>query len=190
LWYFNGSAIDKVNHFGTFGTTFSNSLKWHENSLCINSKLRSRFYAFSKFKHFKPSVSQKDHFIKTLIFPILTYNIELWYFSSTVRERTRLFKHFIRNNFSIDITSYVVERIHILATNYANWDEHILNNCYSCPRSQFLLPKVRTSRFLNSFIPVSIRILNNRDIPTFSLTILPNESNLILFKWLSKNLFQ
>ena len=167
------------------GTTLSNSLKWCENSNCLNSKIQSRFYAFSKFKHFKPNAYQRDHFIKTLIFPVLTYNIELWYFSATVNDRKRLLKHFNRNNFSVDVDSFVVERIHSIASNYASWDDHILNECYSCPRSQYLLPRIRTSRFLNSFIPTSIKVLNHRAIPWYhcnlSITKLPNKSYLYLY---------
>ena len=96
--------------------------------------------------------------MKTLIFPVLTYNIELWYFSATVNDRKRLLKHFNRNNFSVDVESFVVERIHSVASNYASWDDHILKGCYSCPRSQYLLPRIGTSRFLNSFIPTSIKV--------------------------------
>ena len=157
-----GQPIDKVDHFKYLGTIFSSSLKWHENSDCINGKLRSRFYAFSKFKQFKPSQSQKDHFIRTLIFPILTYNIELWHFSSTVKERTKLLKHFDRNNFAVDMDTFVTGRINKLANNIIGSDNHILNDCYSCPRTQYLLPRVRTNRFLQSFIPMSIKVLNNR----------------------------
>ena len=157
-----GQPIDKVDHFKYLGTILSSSLKWHENSDCINGKLRSRFYAFSKFKQFKPSQSQKDHFIRTLIFHILTYNIELWHFSSTVKERTKLFKHFDRNNFLVDMDSFVADRINNLASNIIKSDNHISNDCYSCPRTQYLLPRVRTNRFLQSFIPMSIKVFNNR----------------------------
>ena len=141
---------------------FSSSLKWHENSDCINGKLRSRFYAFSKFKQFKPSQSQKDHIIKTLIFPILTYNIELWHFSSTVKERTKLFKHFDRNFFLVDMDTFEADKINNLASNIIISDNHILNDCYACPTTQYLLPRVRTNRFFQSFIAMSIKVLNNR----------------------------
>ena len=156
-----GQPIDKVDHFRYLGTILStcSSLKWHENSDCINGKLRSRFYAFSKFKQFKPSQSQKDHFIRTLIFHILTYNIELWHFSSTVKERTKLFIHFDRNNFLVYI---VADRINNLASNIIKSDNHISNDCYSCPRTHILLPRMRTNRFLQCFIPMSIKVFNNR----------------------------
>ena len=104
--------------------------------------------------------------MKTLIFPVLTYNSELWYFSATVNDRKRLLKHFNRNNFSVDVESFVVERIHSIASNYASWDDHIiLNECYSCPRSQYLLPRIRTSRCMDSFIPTSTKVLNHIAVP-------------------------
>ena len=162
--FIDGSPIEKVEHFKYLGTIFSDNLKWHENTDCVNSKLRSRFYAFSKFKLFNPTVSQKEHFIKTLIFPILTYNIELWYFSSSINDRAKLLKLFDRNNFYTDMDHFVADRIHKLASNFVEWDDHVLNACYTCPRTQYLLPKIRTNRFLESFIPTSIKVLNNRAI--------------------------
>ena len=40
--------IEKVGHFKYryLGTIFSDNLKWHENTDCVNSELRSTFYAF------------------------------------------------------------------------------------------------------------------------------------------------
>ena len=122
---------------------------------------------FLSFKHFKPNAYQRDHFNKTLNFPVFTYNIELWYFSATVNDRKRLLKQFNRNKFSVDVESFVVERIHSIASNYASWDDHILNECYSCPRSQYLSLRIRTSRFSNSFIPTSIKFLNHTAIPRY-----------------------
>jgi hypothetical protein len=160
--FINGSPIEKVEHFKYLGVIFSNSLKWHEHCTYINSKLRSRFYAFSKFKHFKTSILQQEHFIKTLIFPILEYNIELWYFSSNANDRARLLKLFNQNRFAINMDDFVAQRIYKLATNFIEFNDHILNHCYSCPRSNYIMPKIRTSRFLQSFVPTSIKVLNNR----------------------------
>lgn len=64
-------------------------IEWRlSHVLCKNIAYIFRFIEH-KFKNFKASVSQKDHFIKTLIFPILTYIIELWYCSSSVLEWSR-----------------------------------------------------------------------------------------------------
>ena len=96
------------------------------------------------------------------------------------------FEFFIRNNFSVYVDSFVVERIHSIASNYASWDDHIiLNECYSCPRSQYLLPRIRTSRCMDSFIPTSTKVLNHIAIPwdhcNLSMTKLPNKSYVSLY---------
>lgn len=36
-----------------------------------------------KFKPFNPSTKQFQHFIQTLILPMLMYNAELWFYSCT-----------------------------------------------------------------------------------------------------------
>ena len=56
-----------------------------------------------------------------------THNIERWYSSSAVNDHKRLLKHFKRINFSVDVDSFVVERIQSILSNYAGWDYHILN---------------------------------------------------------------
>ena len=66
--------------------------------------------------------------------------------------------------FYTDMDYFVADSIHKLASNFVEWDDHVLNACYTCPRTQYLLPKIRTNRFLESFIPSSIIALNNRAI--------------------------
>ena len=115
-----------LNTLVLFSATVSNGM----NTVLIStySKLRSRFYAFSKFRHFKPSILQQEHFIKTLIFPILAYNIELWYFSSNANDRARLLKLFNRNRFAINMDNFVAQRIYKLATDFIKFNDHILNH--------------------------------------------------------------
>ena len=57
-----------------------------------------------------------------------THNIKLWYFQSAVNAHKRLLKNFKRNNFSVDVDSFVVKQIQSLASNYASWNDHILND--------------------------------------------------------------
>ena len=69
--FIDNNVIEKVEDFKYLGTFFSCDLKWQSNTDYIYRKLRQRFYAFSKFKHFKPTSKQKQHFIESLIFPVL-----------------------------------------------------------------------------------------------------------------------
>ena len=136
-------------------------MTWFKVSECFH---KQRFFAFSKFKHFKPNKQQRNHFIRSLTFPILTYNIELWYNSANQFERDKLLKPFDRNNFDTDINFLVEHKIFNTATNILVDNEHILNSCCEVHRKLYQLPRVRTTRFLASFIPQSINVINGNDM--------------------------
>ena len=153
--------IEKVCDFKYLGTIFSDDLKWHNNSDAIYKKLKSRFYACFKFKSFNPSYEQCQHFIQTLILPILMYNAELWFYSCTEGERNMLLKPFTRAKFNCDIRELVTQRIFRTAADFYRDPDHILNHCYVSHRNYLICSKSRTVRFFNSFVPNSIRILND-----------------------------
>ena len=134
---------------------------------------------FSKFKLFL--ISQKKHFIKTLIFPILTFNrpINIGIFQQLLT--------IVLNSLRFS-TGTIFILIHKLANIFAELDDHVLNACYTCPRTEYLLQKIRTNRFLESFIPTSNNVLNiteqSRNHCNLSLTILLKKVNLNLnLKW-------
>ena len=103
----------------------------------------------------EPDEQQHNHFIQSLIFPILTYDIELWNNSANQFVRDKLLKPFDRNNFDTDIN-----KIFNIAKSVRADNEHILNVCYEVHRKLYQLPRVKTTRFLASFIPRSMKVLN------------------------------
>ena len=159
--FINNSPIEHVANFKYLGTVFSNDLKWHANTEVLYSKIKSRFYAFSKFKDFKPTSCQKQYFIQSLIVPILFYNIELWFYSCTKGERQRLCKNFEKNGYFLDLVNQVNTRIEKTARIFISCDTHILNECYELMRSFYRMPKTRTEIFLKSLIPTIIQISNS-----------------------------
>ena len=65
------------------------------------------------------------NFIETLILPVLTYNIELWFYSATQTERDKLLKYFSRNGYVFDCNALVDEKIFSTASNIIESDNHI-----------------------------------------------------------------
>ena len=63
--------IERVGTFKYLGTFSSEDLKWHKNSEEILKNIKSRFNAFSKFKSINLSSTQCNHFIRSLILPVL-----------------------------------------------------------------------------------------------------------------------
>ena len=81
--------------------------KWSSNTDNFYSKLRKCFLAFSKFKHFEPNSAQRVNSIKTLILPVLLYNIELWFYSAIQTECDKLSKNLSRNGYFFDCNALV-----------------------------------------------------------------------------------
>ena len=137
-------------------------LRWQANSDSLYKKLKSRFYAFSKFESFKASIKQCHHFIQTLILPMLLYNYELWYRSCTQEECDMLLCRFSKAKFDRDIHELIEQRIFNTAVNFYKDSSHILNRHYFSKRNIFICWRTKTARTSNSFIPLSTRILNKK----------------------------
>ena len=159
--FINGSPIERVNTFKYLGTFFDSNHKWQSNTDYICGKLKQRFYAFSRFKHFKPDKSQRDYFIASLIQPTFSYNIELWFNYATVTQKEKLLYPFERNDFYLDANFFMQKRVKKAALNFICDQNHVLNSCYETNRNFYRMPRTRTNRFLESFIPFSIKLLNN-----------------------------
>ena len=158
----NESAIEVVDSFKYLGTIFSEDLKWINNTDSVCSKLKQRFYAFYKFCSFKPNCTQRQYFIRSLILPILTYNSELWFYSCTSDERKRLQVLFKRSNFNINTEEHILDCIFKFASHIFQDDTHSLNEFYVKGRRSFISVRCRTSRFKDSFLPFSVRLLSSK----------------------------
>ena len=78
----------------------------------------------------------------------------------TVWER-QAFKTLDRNKFDTDPNFLVENKIFNTATNILVDSEHILNSCYEVHRKLHNCLELRSTRFLASFIPQSINVLNS-----------------------------
>ena len=78
----------------------------------------------------------------------------------TVWER-QAFKTLDRNKFDSDPNFLVENKIFNTVTNFLVDSEHILNSCYEVHRKLHNCLELRTTRFLASFIPPSINVLNS-----------------------------
>ena len=46
---------DKVESFKYLGTNFDNDFKWRSNTDYVYGKVKKIFYAYFRFKHFRPA---------------------------------------------------------------------------------------------------------------------------------------
>mgnify|MGYP001804222473 CR=1 FL=1 len=62
-----GNPIEKVESLKYLGTIIDNDLKWSSNTEYVYGKVKKRFYALYRCKHFRPSIEQRRHFIQSYI---------------------------------------------------------------------------------------------------------------------------
>ena len=87
--------------------------------------------------------------------------MELWYNGATDNQIDKLQELFIRNDYFVDTKFYVQNSVLKLANNYIYDGHHSLHDCYKTNRKFCRIPKTKTNRFLRSFVPFSIKLLNN-----------------------------
>ena len=74
------------------------------------------------------------------MFPVLSYNIELWYGLATKIEQEQLTGLFKRQPFNLDIDFFVSDSIQQLTTNFIPDVNRILHWCYVKEGSKFIMP--------------------------------------------------
>ena len=75
---------------------------------------------------------------------------------------TMLLYPFERNDFYFDVDFFLQERVKKAALNFICDQNHVLNSCYETNRNSYRMPRARNNnRFIESFIPFSIQLLNN-----------------------------
>lgn len=156
------SIIERVSSFKYLGVNFNNKLTWDTHFNTLKSKLKQRFYSFYHFCSFNPSPSQRKFYIQSLILPLVMYNCELWFYQCSQTSQNYAKRYFSKYGF--DINALVEHRIMDYANNIMKDSSHFLNpNFIVLPRSlRYRSFKSKTSRMLNSFMPVSIRLLNQK----------------------------
>ena len=68
---------------------------------------------------------------------------------------------FIRNDYFFDTKFYVENSVLKLANTFIYDTHHNLHDCHKTNRKFYKMPKTKTNRFLMSFVPFSIKLLNN-----------------------------
>ena len=87
--------------------------------------------------------------------------MELWYNGAADKQKDKLQEPFIRNDYSVDTKFYVQNSVLKLVNNFIYDSRHSLHDCYKTNRKFYRMPKTKTNTFLTSFVPFSIKLLNN-----------------------------
>ena len=154
-------CIEQVSHFKYLGVHFNNSLKWNKHADSVNTKLRQRLYCFYHYCSFSPTPEQRMSYIKSLLLPLIMYNCELWFLACDRKSIAYAQRFFSKHGINLD--DIVRQRTSLYQSAIIADLTHPLRDLYTVlPRTlKYRSLKCRTSRFLDSFVPCSIRLFNS-----------------------------
>ena len=163
----DGARVERVTEYKYLGTVLDNKLNFAANTNFINKKCQSRIFCLQKLRSLKVSARVLQDFYRCFIESVLTFSFLCWYGNLTVKSKNVL-------NRVVNVCGKVVgvrqkslnelyeERVRKKARMIVSDTSHVLAHLYEILPSgrRFRMPKLKTLRTRNSFVPTSIQLLN------------------------------
>ena len=157
--------VEIVQNYKYLGLIIDEKLNWRDNSKILLSRLNQRLYFLRRLRSFNFSTQSLKMFYMSIIESIVCFGISCWGSSICMEDKHRI-EGIIRKASKIiksDLNSfdYLYEKFcHKKFINITNDKSHPL--CDSFQKSgrsgHFLQPAARTERYLNTFVPSSVRV--------------------------------
>ena len=163
-----GEKIEIVTSYKYLGITLENSLKWTENTLAVQKKASQRLYFLRKLKKFRVDKTILQLFYKSVIQSTLTYGLTCTIGNITEKDKKKLNK-IIKSAGRVigeqpqKIEELGADAVITKALSVLDDPTHPLRAHFIRAQSgvRYLSIKTKTSRLKDSFLPMSIRLLNN-----------------------------
>ncbi|TWW66905.1 hypothetical protein D4764_20G0009370 [Takifugu flavidus] len=163
------SPITIADSFRFLGTTITRDLKWEPTISSLIKKAQQRMFFLQKLRKLKLPPRMLAQFYTAIIESILTSSITVWYAGATARDRLRL-QHVVRAAEKVigcrlpSIQDLYISRTRRHAGRITADPSHPGHGLFSPLPSGRRLRSIRTktSRYMNSFFPSAIRLLNTK----------------------------
>ena len=165
-----GEDVRQVESYKYLGTIIDNQLNWGENIQAVLKKANQRLFFLRKLRQFKVNNTILQLFYQATILSILLYN-QLCYFGSASEEDKKKLNKVVKRAESIigkeqpNLEHFYKQSCSKKLQDILSQDSHPLKPVAEGQRSKrhigrFISLPSRTSRFLNTFMPSAIRIIN------------------------------
>ena len=165
----NGESIEIVPKFKYLGTTIDNKLTWHDECRSIVAKAQTRMYFLRKLSSLNVDKPILSLFYKSIVESIFLFNCVVWFgacrkdefrkMESVVKRASKIIGN--RRNLTEECEARILQKAKEIIAN----DNHNLNCLYELLRSgrRMRSLKCRTGRYLNSYVPYSVRLYNRME---------------------------
>ncbi|TWW62292.1 putative RNA-directed DNA polymerase from transposon BS [Takifugu flavidus] len=141
------SPITIADSFRFLGTTITRDLKWEPTISSLIKKAQQRMFFLRKLRKLKLPPRMLAQFYTAIIESILTSSITVWYAGATARDRLRL-QRVVR----------AAEKV--IGCRFSSIQDLYIQDPEACRRLRSI--RTKTSRYMNSFFPSAIRLLNTK----------------------------
>ncbi|TWW73490.1 hypothetical protein D4764_15G0008840 [Takifugu flavidus] len=163
------SPITIADSFRFLGTTITRDLKWEPTISSLIKKAQQRMFFLPQLRKLKLPPRMLAQFYTAIIESILTSSITVWYAGATARDRLRL-QRVVRAAEKVigcrlpSIQDLYISRTRRCAGRITADPSHPGHGLFSPLPSGRRLRSIRTktSRYMNSFFPSAIRLLNTK----------------------------
>ena len=168
--YINGIIVEDVTTYKYLGTIIDNSFTFSNNADAVYKKVNSRLYFIRQLRYLKVENKIIEMFYNAILQSVISFSITCWYGNCTNTSKSKITRVInsckrlgIKATSLLDI--YKKCTIQRYRSIYKD-NIHPLHSCYQMLPSGKRLrsAKCRTARYSRSFVPSSIRIVNDANI--------------------------
>ena len=166
----NGQHIEILHSYKYMGTSINDKLRWDDNTINLYKKGQQKLYFLIKLNalHTERNILFVTH--ESFVNSVMTFGLVCWWWNLSVKNReklNRIYTSSVQNRYVL-YTRYQSGAI-VQVKNIANGNQnmlsevtHFLHDHYDLLPSgkRYRMPTVNTQRALKSFIPSSIKYLN------------------------------
>ena len=158
--------IEIVHNYRYLGTVIDDQLNWSDQTKATLMKCNQRLYYLRKMKQFHVNERILYLFYTSVIQSTITHDSIVWFHSAKQKETDKLRKVVKRASKimkrEVDLDEICQEKVFLKAESIVGDESHPLRRNYTLLRSgrRWQSVRARTTRYSNSFLPYSIRLLN------------------------------
>ena len=162
-----GKEIEIVNDYKYLGTVIDNKLSWSKQCQTTTAKSQQRMYFLRKLRSFHVDRTIMQLFYRSVVESVILCNCLIWFGSCRQRDfktLVRILKQAgkITGEFR-NLETVCLEKILQKANEVVANESHVLHKYYEYMRSGKRLRAIKcwTERYRKSFVPLSVRMLND-----------------------------
>jgi len=165
--YINNELVETVKEYKYLGTIIDCNFNFNENTNSVFKKVNARLYFARKLHKLRVDKNILELFYVSIIQSVLSFSIVCWFGNCSAESKGRLTRVIKTcNKLGVNTTSLedLYKKSAILRCGIILKDDtHPLNRSYNLLPSgkRYRSAKSRTARYSNSFVPSSIRLIND-----------------------------